>query len=103
MYEMDKDLEELIFSDNSKYDGTESIAVHLKDIDDSIRDLQEEIGKCSEPDIALNITLRSLMQLREGYLALAKEEGEDVLSVPEIRQWASNTKEREPEMAAVEA
>ena len=98
MDEMERHIEELLFSDTP----IEPIEVHLKNIARQISELEEE--KKERPDaIDIDITLRSLRQLQEGYLALAKEEGEDVLSVPESRQWASDTKERELEMVAAGA
>ena len=95
MVKMDKDLEELLFSDVPD----EPIEVHLKDIAAQISEMEEE-KKEHPDDIAIDITLRSLRQLQEGYLALVQEEGEDT---PEIRSWANAPREREPEMAAVGA
>ena len=98
MDEMQRHIEDLLFSDTP----IEPIEVYLKNIARQISELEEE--KKERPDaIDIDITLRSLRQLQEGYLTLAKEEGENVLSAPEIRQWASDTKEREPEMAVVGA
>jgi len=95
MDELQRHIEELLFSDAP----VEPIEVHLKNIAVQISELEEE--KKEHPDaIDIDITLRSLRQLQEGYLALAKEEEE---GVPEIRQWASGTRDREPEMAAVGA
>ena len=95
MDEVQRHIEELLFSDVPD----EPIEVHLKDITARISELEEE--KKEHPDaIDIDITLRSLRQLQEGYLALVQEEGEDT---PEIRSWANAPRERESEMAAVSA
>jgi len=88
---LERHLDELIDAANrTALEPLKPIEVCVKEIDDQIRDIQNEKEKAPERAVRLDISIRSLENMREGYLALAREEAEEATHVvSELNRWPS--------------
>ena len=99
---IDRHLDELIDAANrAALEPLEPIEVCVKEIDDQIRDLQDKKEKDPEHAVMIDINIRSLENIREGYLALAREEAEDTPRVAaELNRWPSSVRSYDLEAVA---